>query len=86
LFYFRTKLEIRAKQYLLGSKRVGARGRGWGEREGAGESLYAHMNKGNKKKKEFVSSLLSCSLLCCSLVFLIYGFNRTSGNEKFYSL
>jgi hypothetical protein len=30
-----TKLEIRAKQYLLGSKGVGAKGRGWGEREGA---------------------------------------------------
>jgi hypothetical protein len=49
-----TKLETRAKQYLLGSEGVGARGRGWGKREGAGgnrgvmtQSLYAHMNKGN---------------------------------------
>jgi hypothetical protein len=28
-----TKLEIRAKQFLLGSEGVGARGRGWGGRE-----------------------------------------------------
>jgi hypothetical protein len=47
---------MRAKQFLLGSKRVGTRGRGWEERRGweKGEvmtqSLYAHMNKGNKKK------------------------------------
>jgi hypothetical protein len=31
-----TKLEIRAKQSLLGSEGVGARGRRWGEMEGAG--------------------------------------------------
>jgi hypothetical protein len=31
-----TKLEIRAKQFLLGSEGVGERGRGWGEREGTG--------------------------------------------------
>jgi hypothetical protein len=30
-----TKLEIRAKQYLLGSDRVGVRGRGWKKKEGA---------------------------------------------------
>jgi hypothetical protein len=29
-----TELEIRAKQFLPGSKRVGERGRGQGEREG----------------------------------------------------
>jgi hypothetical protein len=53
-----TTLEIRAKQFLPGSK-------GWGEREGAGggkgrgrkegemtQTLYAHMNK--RKKKEMV--------------------------------
>jgi hypothetical protein len=32
-----TKLKIRAKQYLLGSERMGARERGWREREGVGE-------------------------------------------------
>jgi hypothetical protein len=32
-----TKLEIRAKQYLLGSEGLGARGRGWGERREQGE-------------------------------------------------
>jgi hypothetical protein len=31
-----TKLEIRAKQFLLGSKGVGGRGMGHGEREGVG--------------------------------------------------
>jgi hypothetical protein len=31
-----TKLEIRAKQYLLGREGVGTRGRRWGEREGVG--------------------------------------------------
>jgi hypothetical protein len=30
------KIEIRAKQYLLVSKGVGVRGRGWEEREGTG--------------------------------------------------
>jgi hypothetical protein len=29
-----TKLEIRTKQFLLGSEGVGERGKGWGERDG----------------------------------------------------
>jgi hypothetical protein len=29
-----TKLEIRAKQFLLGSEGMGGRQKGWGEREG----------------------------------------------------
>jgi hypothetical protein len=33
-----TKLEIRAKQYLLGSEEVGERGRGWGE-EGSNDPI-----------------------------------------------
>jgi hypothetical protein len=59
-----TKLEIRAKQFLLRSDRVGGRGRGGGKGgdEGGGETggrgkegemtqtLYAHMNKRNKIK------------------------------------
>jgi hypothetical protein len=46
------KLQIRAKQFLPGSKGVGGRGKGRGERE-RGEmtqTLYAHMNKRNFKK------------------------------------
>jgi hypothetical protein len=49
-----TKLEIRAKQFLPGSKGVRRRRKGLGEREGAGRkriemtpTLYAHMNKRN---------------------------------------
>jgi hypothetical protein len=42
-----TKLEIRAKQYLLGSKRVGVNGGSGGKGEIMTQSLYAHMNKGN---------------------------------------
>jgi hypothetical protein len=52
------QIKIRAKQFLTGSKGMGDRGRGWGEREGAGgkggvmtQSLYVHMNKGNLKKR-----------------------------------
>jgi hypothetical protein len=46
------KLEIRAKHFLPGRKGWEGRGRGWGEREGAGgrgeemtQTLYAQMNK-----------------------------------------
>jgi hypothetical protein len=51
-----TKLEIRAKYFLPGSKGVGGRGKGKGEREDRGkggkmtQTLYAHMNKRNKNK------------------------------------
>jgi hypothetical protein len=55
--YSLTKLEIRAKQFLPASKRVGRRGRKWrGEGSGGGKGeemtqiLYAHMNKTNKNK------------------------------------
>jgi hypothetical protein len=43
---------IRAKQFLSGSEGVGGEGKGR-EREGRlmTQSLYAHMNKGNKKIK-----------------------------------
>jgi hypothetical protein len=46
-----TKLEIRAKQYLLGSDREGVEEKRGGGGEGGvmTQSLYAHMNKGNKK-------------------------------------
>jgi hypothetical protein len=45
-----TKLEIRAKQYLLGSKGVGGKGGCSGKEAVLTQSLYAHMNKGNLKK------------------------------------
>jgi hypothetical protein len=50
-----TKLEIRAKQFLLGSKGMGERERAWGKRKCGGkggemtQTLHAHMNKRNKK-------------------------------------
>jgi hypothetical protein len=45
-----TKLEIRAKQFLLGSEGVGGegeKGRGGGQGEEMAQTLYAHMNKRN---------------------------------------
>jgi hypothetical protein len=47
-----TKLEIRAKLFLLGIEGVGGRGRGrsgwqgrgWGQGEEMTQALYAHMN------------------------------------------
>jgi hypothetical protein len=51
-----TKLEIRAKQFLLGRERVGRerervrrKGGGWGKQRETTQTLYAHMNKRNKK-------------------------------------
>jgi hypothetical protein len=52
-----TKLEIRAKQFLLGTEGVGERGKMWGKGrvQGKGgemtQTLYSHMNKRNKKIK-----------------------------------
>jgi hypothetical protein len=54
-----TKLEIRAKQFLPGSEGVGERGFKRGGRGKGGEmtqTLYAHMNKRNKKNKLVNSS------------------------------
>jgi hypothetical protein len=49
-----TKLERRAKQFLLGIEGVGGRGRGKGGE--MTQTLYAHMNKIKiKKKKELLS-------------------------------
>jgi hypothetical protein len=39
------KLEIRAKQFLLGSKGIGGKGGSWRKRGVMTQSLYAHMNK-----------------------------------------
>jgi hypothetical protein len=54
-----TKLEMRAKQFLPGSKGVGGRGRRWGMGKGGGwwkggemtQTLYAHINKRYTFKK-----------------------------------
>jgi hypothetical protein len=45
-----TKLEIRAKQFLLGSEGVGGRGKGWGEGREMTQTLCAHMNERLKKR------------------------------------
>jgi hypothetical protein len=52
-----TKLEIRAKQYLLGSEREGVGRKGGGRGKGVvmTQSLYAHMNKRNLKKHRCAS-------------------------------
>jgi hypothetical protein len=47
-----TKLETRAKVFLLGIEGVGGRGRGWVQ----GRALYAHMN--NKRKRKEKKTLL----------------------------
>jgi hypothetical protein len=48
-----TKLEIKAKQFLPGSKGDrGTTGGGRGKRGEMTQTLYTHLNKRNKKKKE----------------------------------
>jgi hypothetical protein len=43
-----TKLEIRAKQFLLGSEGIGGEEEGGGKGEEMTQTSYAHMNKKNK--------------------------------------
>jgi hypothetical protein len=54
-----TKLETRVKEFLLRSKELGGREKGWGKGREMTQTLYAHMNKRNKKKYQSLPLLVN---------------------------